>query len=63
MSKKINIETIVEEYNGILLEPKSRYYIINALGQVVWLKCRSRTRAQDFVDQEYGKDFFKVRVL
>lgn len=63
MSKKIHVETITEPYNGILLDPKSNFYFINALGEVVWLKCRSRKKAQDYLNQEYGDNFFHVRAL
>lgn len=39
----------------------SKYFFINALSQAVFLHCRSRPEAEEYVAQNYGKGFYKIR--
>lgn len=41
--------------------PPSKWYIINALGESVWIRKRSRADAQRICDEEYGKGKYIVR--
>lgn len=41
--------------------PKYKYYFINSFGDAVFLKVRSRAKAQEICDELYGKGFFTVR--
>lgn len=43
--------------------PVSRFYIINALGEYLFIRCRSRKKAQEIIDKEYGKSFYTVRTI
>jgi hypothetical protein len=43
--------------------PPSRYYIINAFGDYVFVKVRGRNKAQDIVDEVYGKGFYQIRAM
>ena len=53
---------VVEDFHDeVMLHPKGSFYILNALGQVVWLKTRSRVKAQEAVDEEYGKGKYTVK--
>jgi len=52
-----------EEVYGEGLPPLRKHYFINALGITVWLSSPSRKVCQAAIDQVYGKDFYKVRVL
>lgn len=55
------IETVSEPYSqDVLLEPKANFYIINALGDIIWIKTRKREKAQEWVDSEYGKGKYTV---
>ena len=55
MTKKI--ELIVADIE----HAPSCFYIVDALGQYVFAKTKSRKIAQEVVDEEYGKGFYKVR--
>lgn len=41
----------------------SRYYIINAFGDYIFIKVRGRNKAQEIIDEVYGKGFYKVRFM
>lgn len=40
-----------------------KYYFVNSFGDAVFLKVRSRSKAQEITDELYGKGFFTVRSL
>lgn len=42
-------------------EAPSNFYILNALGQYVFAKTKSREKAQEAFDNEYGKGKYAVR--
>lgn len=58
MTKKI--EMIVCESPE---EAPSNFYILNCLSQAVFFKTKSREKAQQACDEEYGKGFYKIRVI
>lgn len=39
----------------------AKYYIINALGMCVYIHVRTRTEAEEYITNEYGKGFYKLR--
>jgi len=41
----------------------SRYYIVNAFGDYIFIKVRGRDKAQSIIDEVYGKGFYKVRFM
>jgi len=41
--------------------PPSRYYIIDAFGHYIFVKVRERTKAQEIINEIYGKGFYKIR--
>jgi len=43
--------------------PPSRYYIVNAFGDYIFLKVRSKATAQKIIDECYGKCFYKIRSM
>lgn len=54
--------TVVEDFDIFSEDiPPSKYYIMNAFGQGVYFKTRSRAKAQEICDQIYGKGFFVVK--
>lgn len=52
-----------EEQVQVAKTPPSRYYVINAFGDFIFLKVRERAKAQAIIDEVYGKDFYKVRFM
>lgn len=50
-----------EEGNLIEFRPPSCWYILNAMGEYVFIKKRLRQEAQTIVDTEYGKGRYTVR--
>lgn len=54
-------EKLPEMVVSTIEEAPSNYYIRNALDQYVFIKTKSRERAQQAVDQEYGKGKYTVR--
>lgn len=42
-------------------KPPSPYYILNALGEGVFVRTNSRKKAQEVVDDLYGKGFYIIR--
>ena len=43
--------------------PASRYYVVNAFGDYIFVKVRGREKAQEIIDDIYGKDFYKIRFM
>lgn len=41
--------------------PPSRYYIVDAFGHYVFVKVRERGKAQEIIDEVYGKGFYSLR--
>ena len=54
ISKEVEEDSLV----GISL---SKYFVINALGDYVFIRTRDRAKAQAWVDEEYGKGKYRVR--
>lgn len=50
-----------DRFTDTFIDP-AKYYIVNALGDAVYYRTRSRQAAQDMADKEYGKDKYKIRV-
>ena len=48
------------EANSLEFTPPRRYYFRNALEQYVFIKTRSRGKAQEIVDNYYGKRMYRV---
>jgi hypothetical protein len=44
-------------------ERESKYFIVNALGETVYIYARSRDKAQQIVDSEFGKGKYSLRVM
>lgn len=40
--------------------PPTSWYIRDAMDNVVFVKCRSRSKAQSVVDEMYGKGKFRI---
>ncbi len=51
----------VELLVSTIEEAPSCFYIVNALGEYVFAKTKSREAAQARFDEEYGKGFYKCR--
>ena len=41
----------------------SNYYFVNSLGDYHFLITRSRAKATQYITDNYGKDFFKLRTM
>ena len=52
-----------EEQVQVAKTPPSRYYVINAFGDYIFVKVRERIKAQDIIDSVYGKNFYKIRFM
>lgn len=44
-------------------KPPSQFFIVNALGEGVYFHTRSRAKAQEKCDAEYGKGKYLVRAV
>lgn len=55
MTKKI--ELIVADIE----QAPSCFYVVNAMGECVFAKTKSREAAQSRFDEEFGKSFYSVR--
>lgn len=68
MTKEIKT-TIVEaseldNYNdedGFTFKHPSKFYVLTSLNQLVYIHVRSRAEAQEWADQNWGKNFYIVR--
>jgi hypothetical protein len=64
MTKQIETITLsFQEYQEAKEEKKvlPKYFIVDALGQYVFVKTRDRAKAQAHIDEEYGKGKYRVR--
>lgn len=52
-----------DEYHAAKEEKRllPKFFVVNALGQYVFIKTKDRAKAQSFIDEEYGKGKYKVR--
>lgn len=41
--------------------PPAKWYFINAIGEAVFIHCRSRVDAENYITENYGKGFYKLR--
>lgn len=41
----------------------AKFYVVNAMGDFVFIKARERKKAQEIVDIEFGKGHYTVRVV
>lgn len=39
-----------------------KFYFVNSLNQYIFIRTRDRAKAQAFIDEEYGKGKYRVRV-
>lgn len=58
----INIDSYVDMDDPEFNAP-SNYYIINSLGDRVFIITRSRVKATQHITDNYGKGFFKLRTM
>ena len=42
-------------------KPPSCWYIVDAMGDMIFIRKRNRGDAQKVIDEEYGKGFYTVR--
>lgn len=65
MSKEV--ETIIIDSYVDMDDPEfkapSNYYIINSLGDRVFILTRSRAKATQYITDNYGGGFFKLRTI
>lgn len=50
-----------KDFTSMDFVPPATYFIQNALGDYVFMHTWDRAKAQDFVDEEYGKGKYKVK--
>ena len=65
MKKEAQIEVIYvpeDEYNAEDFKPPASFFILNALGEGVYFKTRSRSKAQVECDLIYGVGKYSVRI-
>ena len=58
--KHIIIVSEEQRFDDDFKEP-TRYFIINAFGEAVHFKTRSREKAQQWSDEIYGEGFYTIR--
>lgn len=63
MSKTRSTTVTFVEYKDPEFKAPSKYSFINAMGDVVFIHCLSREKAQEWINENYGKGKYKVRVL
>lgn len=65
MSKEV--ETVVFNSYECLDDPEfsppSNWFFVSATGCVIFILCRNRRNAQDWVDNNYGKGKYTVRSI
>lgn len=54
------VESEVADADGF--RAPSNHYIVNAMGELVFISSRKRADAQKWVDEEYGAGKYTVRV-
>jgi hypothetical protein len=58
----IKITTMTyDEVTNMYFDPPATFYIKNAMGLFVYMHTRSKEKAQEYVDKEYGKGKYKVQ--
>jgi hypothetical protein len=63
MTKEMEVIYISEDARGgDDFKPPSRFYIINAMGEGVYFKTHTRSKAQAKADEIYGKGKYSIRV-
>lgn len=50
-----------DRFSDTFIDP-AKYYIVNAMGDAVYYRTRSRQAAQDMADKDYGEGKYKIRV-
>lgn len=50
-----------ERYKSDFRDP-AKYYIVNAVGDAVYYSTRSRQKAQELADEDWGKGKYTIRV-
>jgi len=58
--QKITVMTY-EEVSVFGFEAPATFFIVNALGQYIFIHTRDRAKAQKYVDSEYGKGKYTVK--
>lgn len=61
MTKKGIVVPFEERFLDTFRDP-AKYYIVNAMGDAVYYRTRSRQAAQDQADAEYGVGKYRIRV-
>lgn len=49
-----------EEFSDIEFMPPSTFYIKDAMGDYIYIHLRSRAKAQEWIDETYGKGKYRV---
>lgn len=62
MSKKIKT-TVVSAFEASqeFFEAPAKFYYKNAVGDHVYIHCRSRADAENYIAEQHGKGFYKLR--
>lgn len=55
------VEIYDETTGQFVLNQPSKYFITLATGDLMFIHCRDRSKATEFVDQEFGKGFYTVK--
>lgn len=58
--QKITVMTY-EEVSVFGFEAPATFFIVNALGQYIFIHTRDRAKAQSYIDSEYGKGKYTVK--
>lgn len=61
MTKNGIVVPYEERFADTFIDP-AKYYIVNALGDAVYYRTRSRQAAQDMADRDYGVGKYRIRV-
>ena len=63
MTKEVKVSVVLpEQFNDPEgFKAPAKFYIVDCLGQRVYIHIRDRAKCQEFVDSEYGKGKYKVR--
>lgn len=59
-----NPKTTILDYDTVSafgFEAPATYFIVNALGEYVFIHTRDRAKAQKYIDEEYGKGKYTVK--
>jgi len=64
MNKSVVLKTTVvtfEQYTALDFNPPATFFIMNALGEYIFIHTRERLKAQTWVDEHYGKGQYTVK--